>query len=150
MNPLLIHLDASPLLSIAENASSKVGKISSIISWKNSVEMPSHPSALSFDIATIASLTSFRLDPCQPDFLLEVSDSGSLHLLLFPRDSAIALENSSCGCLQPGRPLRVLAGRGLGASPGVEEGCPAHFHFQEGYVEVGGSRRRGGGVPPDG
>ncbi|CAM6077162.1 unnamed protein product [Sphagnum tenellum] len=90
------------------------------------------------------------MDLRQPDFLLEVSDSGSLYLLLYPRDSAIALENSSCGCLQPGRPLRVLARRGLGASLDVEEGCPACFLFQEGYVEVGGSRGRGGGAPPDG
>ncbi|CAM6059355.1 unnamed protein product [Sphagnum tenellum] len=109
MTLLLIHLNVSPLLSIVENAWSKVGEISSIISWKNSVEMSSHPSALSFGIAAIASLTSFKV-----------------------------------------RPLRVLAGRGLGASPGVEEGCHACFLFQEGYVEVGGSCGRGGGAPPNG
>ncbi|CAM6016703.1 unnamed protein product [Sphagnum balticum] len=112
--------------------------------------MPSHPGALSFGIAATASLISFRLDLRHPDFLQEVFDFGSLNLLLFPCDSAIALENSSYGCLQPGRPLRILAGRGLGASPGVEEGYHARFLFQEGYVEVGGSCGRGGGAPPDG
>ncbi|CAK9211751.1 unnamed protein product [Sphagnum troendelagicum] len=91
-----------------------------------------------------------ELDLRQPNFLLEFSDSGSLHLLLFPRDSAIALENSSCGCLQLGKPLRVLVGCGLGASPSVEEGCPARFLFQDGYVEIGGSRGRGAGAPPNG
>ncbi len=61
MRPLLVHSDVSPLLSIAEKAWSRVGDISSIISWKFFVGTPSQPDALSFSIATMASLISFRV-----------------------------------------------------------------------------------------
>ncbi len=61
MNPLLISSDVSPFLSIVENAWSKVGEISFMNSWKNSVGMPLHPGALPFGIAEMASWTSFKV-----------------------------------------------------------------------------------------
>ncbi len=61
MSPLLISSDVSPFLNITENAWSKVGEISFLNSWKNSVGMPSHPGALPFGIAEMASWTSFRV-----------------------------------------------------------------------------------------
>jgi hypothetical protein len=38
---------------------------------------------------------SLQLNLRQADFLLEVSDSGPLRLLFFPRDFDVALEHSS-------------------------------------------------------
>ncbi len=56
--PLLICSEVSPILSIALKARSKVGANSVENSWKNSVGMPSAPSALSFGIAEMASWIS--------------------------------------------------------------------------------------------
>ncbi len=61
MSPLFIHSEVSPLPSIAENAWRSVGEISSTNSWKNSVGMPSHPGALPFGIARMASRISFNV-----------------------------------------------------------------------------------------
>ncbi len=55
MMPLLIRAEVSPMLSMALNARSKVGAISFVSSWKNSVGMSSLPGALSFGIAVMVS-----------------------------------------------------------------------------------------------